>query len=535
MVRRAIAVVSLCLAVLVVGAVTATAGQMPATAKTMAGTGLLDGLIAYWTLDEASGIRYDSSANEIDLSDNNGVASATGKIGLSARTSGGGTDYLSHPDVPALSPGSDDFTIALWVYLVNKPSTTWGYDSATIVNKWGSSNRREYNLVYRNLTTEAYDTVADTFEFAASADGTDPEGSERVVSLNAGPISTGQWYFIVAWQDSISDTLNIQVNNGTPNSISYTDGITDTTSLFELGRNEGNLTPGGSPLRFDGRIDELGLWSRVLTADERTALYNAGTGLTYPFGEEVPPTLTPTVTRTPTITPTPTQTTTATPDRRVRLPFIGNHPQPQWVTIKSEGFEAGFPNNWQVFDFGPGAGDYYWGARNCQAASGAQSGWAVGGGNGGLLSCGSNYPNDRESWMVYGPFDLSEASAADLKFKLNLYAELNYDGICYGASPNDLDYYGQCATGNSGGWIDRVIDLTNVPGYGDMRGDTTVWISFTFISDETITYPGGAFLDQIVLRKCINGLCPAAAAAFWPTPGPAQFSEYPVVLNRTGP
>jgi len=30
-------------------------------------------------------------------------------------------------------------------------------------------------------------------------------------------------------------------------------------------------------------IDEVGFWTRVLTEDERTALYNSGDGITYPF------------------------------------------------------------------------------------------------------------------------------------------------------------------------------------------------------------------------------------------------------------
>jgi len=38
-----------------------------------------------------------------------------------------------------------------------------------------------------------------------------------------------------------------------------------------------------APLYFDGRIDEVGLWKRVLTTAERTALYNSGAGVADPF------------------------------------------------------------------------------------------------------------------------------------------------------------------------------------------------------------------------------------------------------------
>ena len=34
---------------------------------------------------------------------------------------------------------------------------------------------------------------------------------------------------------------------------------------------------------FDGLVDECGIWSRALTTDEVTSLYNSGNGFTYPF------------------------------------------------------------------------------------------------------------------------------------------------------------------------------------------------------------------------------------------------------------
>jgi len=39
----------------------------------------------------------------------------------------------------------------------------------------------------------------------------------------------------------------------------------------------------GALVIFDGNIDEVGIWDRILTTDEITELYNAGAGLAYPF------------------------------------------------------------------------------------------------------------------------------------------------------------------------------------------------------------------------------------------------------------
>ena len=36
---------------------------------------------------------------------------------------------------------------------------------------------------------------------------------------------------------------------------------------------------------WDGLIDEVGFWKRILTAQEKTNLYNAGAGLAYPLIE----------------------------------------------------------------------------------------------------------------------------------------------------------------------------------------------------------------------------------------------------------
>jgi len=36
---------------------------------------------------------------------------------------------------------------------------------------------------------------------------------------------------------------------------------------------------------WDGVIDELGIWDRVLSASEVTELYNSGSGFQYPFTE----------------------------------------------------------------------------------------------------------------------------------------------------------------------------------------------------------------------------------------------------------
>ncbi len=159
-----------------------------------------------------------------------------------------------------------------------------------------------------------------------------------------------------------------------------------------------------------------------------------------------------------------------------------------WTNITTENFESAFPQaGWAVEDDYAGSGEYYWGKRTCRPRSGSYSGWGVGAGaNGSGLSCGSNYPNFALSWLIYGPFSLTGASDAELLFDYWLKSELNFDKLFVGASIN--------------------FDLTAVPTIGNMVGRSSVWIAFVFSSDLSVTYPEGAYVDNIVLRKRTGSL-----------------------------
>ena len=56
---------------------------------------------------------------------------------------------------------------------------------------------------------------------------------------------------VIAWHDSVANTLNIQVDNGTVSSVSYSGGAKDTTSPMIIGAHS------DGSLGFNGLIDEL--------------------------------------------------------------------------------------------------------------------------------------------------------------------------------------------------------------------------------------------------------------------------------------
>jgi len=180
-------------------------------------------------------------------------------------------------------------------------------------------------------------------------------------------------------------------------------------------------------------------------------------------------------------------------------------PQGGWQTVVSTDFEGSFPGPWQVFDNGQYAGDYFWAKRDCRAFAGSYSGWAVGAGlQGGNLACGSYYPDDAESWMIFGPFSLEGASYAEMTLKLWLDVEYEYDYGYWGASLDGNQFYGVWATGNSGGWYDVVFDLTDVPTLGDLRGEPNVWIALVLATDESVSHPEGFYVDNILARRYVG-------------------------------
>jgi RHS repeat-associated protein len=245
----------------------------------------LNSLISYWPLNEASGTREDVYGSN-DLADNNTVMQATGKISNAANFVANNNEYLSHSDNTDLSTGDIDFTWSAWVYYDNV------IGSQHILAKTDYSGNWEYGIYKESPTNHIV--------FAVSPNGS--TGSIVAVTSNSN-VQLNTWNLVVAWHNAGDNTLNIQVNNDTPASVSYASGVYDGAAPFYLGQSAGQYY-------LDGRLDEVGFWKQVLTADERALLYNLGAGCTYPFDCDVAPTFTPT--RTPTITRTPTTTLSPT-------------------------------------------------------------------------------------------------------------------------------------------------------------------------------------------------------------------------------
>ena len=65
---------------------------------------------------------------------------------------------------------------------------------------------------------------------------------------------------------------------------------------------------------------------------------------------------------------------------------------------------------------------------------------------------------------------------------------------------DDQAYEGWDFTGDSGSWVATTFDLSDVPGFGDLRGEPQVWLSFLMTSDVSVG-DGGVFIDNVRVRK----------------------------------
>lgn len=219
---------------------------------------LLTSLVAYYALESTAGT--DATGRGNTLTATNSPTTTTGKVGNGASLVAASSQYYTIADNADLSMGDIDFTIAGWVNATTLPA------AATLFGKWNSTGGvgtpKEYWV----------GTLTTSVNFFVSSDG-----SAQTSKASAATLSTSTWYFVVCWHDSVNNTINIQVNNGTPDSAAYSSGVFDGVSPFRIGAMAGNVN-------FEnGIIDEVGVWKRVLTAGERTSLYNAGAGITYPF------------------------------------------------------------------------------------------------------------------------------------------------------------------------------------------------------------------------------------------------------------
>jgi subtilisin family serine protease len=169
--------------------------------------------------------------------------------------------------------------------------------------------------------------------------------------------------------------------------------------------------------------------------------------------------------------------------------------------IKQETFEGAFPNAWSLY------GNPSWGRTAYRKYAGSYSGYCVGS----SVTAPGPYPNNANSWMIFGPFSLAGVTDARVNLQAWIRTESGYDKFAVYASTDrawfyGYEWWGDWATHSGGtGWMNIGFDLKRVFGLGDLRGQPQVWIAIRFLSDSSVTFEG-AYIDNIVIEKITGGL-----------------------------
>lgn len=208
-------------------------------------------LASHWKFDEASGNALDAWGSNT-FTDNNTVGSAAGKISSARDFEDGNSEYFSNSGWT----WSTEWTVAFWLKIESLPGSYAG-----LFTRDNNGSPRAQSTIY--LKSDG--------RLAAYVDGTGAffDGGGNTV------LSTGVWYYIV-FAYSTAAGIQVWINNVID--IDTTDSYTPRTdaALTEIGRDAFNASR-----YFDGLIDELSVWSRVVTSAERAELYNAGEGLDF--------------------------------------------------------------------------------------------------------------------------------------------------------------------------------------------------------------------------------------------------------------
>lgn len=214
---------------------------------------------AYYPLDEASGTRADAFGS-LDLTDNNTVGNASGvsvavwQGGAAANFDAANSEYLSHADNAALRGGDRDWTISFWfLQAVELTQQLVSKDSDS------PSNARDYTI----------DVTTGDLRFYLNG------GGSVLVSV---PYEALVRYLVIAEHDAANNMVRLEVNRGTPATQGTSGLVPETSSAqFRIGARQYS----GFEEYFGGIINRVGIWSRLLTTDEKDELYSRGAGLPF--------------------------------------------------------------------------------------------------------------------------------------------------------------------------------------------------------------------------------------------------------------
>lgn len=207
---------------------------------------------AYYKLDG----NYRDSVNMYD-----GIPNKTtfvdGKIGRSAHTNGY-SQYISLPNEVSVK-GKTQVSYSGWCFIESNPNKDF-----YIITEIANSN--DYARAAIGVNTDLLPFVV------GRTVATGDTGSVQKVT-GTSTISTGTWYFLCGVFDLANGNITLYVNGVSVGSLNVTASSFVNANPYRIRICEFDESGSGNI-----RVDEVGIWSKALSATEVSELYNNGAG-----------------------------------------------------------------------------------------------------------------------------------------------------------------------------------------------------------------------------------------------------------------
>lgn len=225
------------------------------------------GLINYWNMDgnanDTAGSFAEATSSQVD---NGTVEGTAGTVSFATGLFGGGVDFERSAGTDGRiqvldGAGNDvdrtglDVSISLWVQHDSGDSQQTGWQ-ALLAHGEGSDYRIARDSGGGNISGPAY-----------------AGGGSDIRDLSGNNVYDGSWFHIVA------TTANGGATELYVNGVNVVSGTA--TGINDNGTNNlwiGNNPQGGANRMWDGMIDDVAMWDRVLTPAEASEIYSFGTG-----------------------------------------------------------------------------------------------------------------------------------------------------------------------------------------------------------------------------------------------------------------
>lgn len=218
---------------------------------------LTTNLIAYYKLSNTT-----DEIGGFTLTNNNTVAFSAGKIGDAADGSSSNSNKsLSSADNLGISSATAATSFSAWISVTTAPATN---TAQTYLSHTTASTGYARQIIYED--------AAGVKKLSFSMYGT----TQTLISYNV-TLTPGTWYHVVIVDDGTNGTLYL-------NAIAVAGPTTRATGTSATWNAKLNLLCRAVPDNYSsGLIDEVGVWTRALTASEVSILYNGGVGNQYTF------------------------------------------------------------------------------------------------------------------------------------------------------------------------------------------------------------------------------------------------------------